>query len=252
MRIVFLSGGAREKSLRYLLEKKEQVIAVITPYISKKNNRFKDVILTACEFGVPVYPVRKETLLSVINKLDFEILVSCGFSYIIDKEIINKAKYAINVHPTLLPKYRGFRSGPYIIINGEKETGVTIHFITEEIDKGDILYQESFQISPFDTTKSILRKTQEIEPKALYKTIQMLKNGTFKALPQNESEASTYNYIRTPKDSEIDWNKSLKSLYNEIRACSPTDYPAFFFVEGQKVCIKLWRPDKPPNEEDMI
>ncbi|MGE5329817.1 MAG: methionyl-tRNA formyltransferase [Deltaproteobacteria bacterium] len=252
MKIVFMSGGAREKALKYLLEKKENVVAVITPYLSDKNRRFENVILTAAEYGIPIFSVDKNNVESTLEKIDFDTLISCGFSYILSEKIISKAKHAINVHPTLLPQYRGFRSGPYIIINDEKQSGVTIHFITGEMDKGDILLQQAFELSKFDTTKSVYKKVQELEQGLLYKAIQMLKTGQFKTLPQNENKASVYNYIRTPKDSEIDWNKPLKALYNEIRACDPNDYPAFFYVEGQKVCIKLWRPDKLKDEEDMI
>jgi len=252
MKILFMTGGEREKALEYLIEKKEQISAVVTPSPSGKNNRFQNVIKKAKENKIPTFFVDKDNVGTIIEKIDFDILVSCGFSYIIDKSIISKAKYAINVHPTLLPKYRGYRSGPYILINGEKQSGVTIHFISEEMDKGDIILQKSFEVTPFDTSKSVYRKARGIEPKLLYEVIQLLKTGKHKVILQNEKEASTYNYLRTPKDSEIDWNKSLRELYNEIRACDPVDYPAFFFVDGQKVCIKLWRPDKPEDEKDMI
>jgi methionyl-tRNA formyltransferase len=66
-------------------------------------------------------------------------------------------------------------------------------------------------------------------------------NGSYVRHPQNENEATEYNVILTPKDSLLDWNKSLKELYNEIRACDSEEYPAYFIVDGQKVFIKLWR-----------
>jgi len=252
MNIIFMSGGAREKALQYLLRKKENIIAVITPYLTKKNRRFENVIKTAIEFGIPVFPVKKNDVTPTLKKINYDILISCGFSYIIDKKAIEKANFAINVHPTLLPKYRGYRSEPYIIIHGETTTGVTIHLLTDEMDKGDILAQKEFKITPFDTTKSIYRKCREIEPPLLYSVIQQIKSGTVQPYSQDESQSSTYNYIRTPKDSEIDWNKPLRDLYNEIRACDEHDYPAFFYVDGQKVFIKVWRQKKPQKEEDMI
>ena len=86
----------------------------------------------------------------------------------------------------------------------------------------------------------------------MYEAIQKLKEDSVIRIPQNEADATEYTYVRTPKDSEIDWNKSLKELYNEIRACDPEDFPAFFYVEGQKVYIKLWRQNKLSEEEDMI
>jgi len=252
MKIIFMSGGEREKALQYLLRKKENIIAVITPYLTKKNRRFENVIKTAIEFGIPVFPVKKNDVTPTLKKINYDILISCGFSYIIDKKAIEKANFAINVHPTLLPKYRGYRSEPYIIIHGETTTGVTIHLLTDEMDKGDILAQKEFKITPFDTTKSIYRKCREIEPPLLYSVIQQIKSGNVQPYSQDESQSSIYNYIRTPKDSEIDWNKPLRDLYNEIRACDEHDYPAFFYVDGQKVFIKVWRQKKPQKEEDMI
>jgi methionyl-tRNA formyltransferase len=252
MKIVFMSSGAREKALRYLLQKNEEVVGVITPYPGQGNQRFAAVIATALEFGVPIFNVNRETLPQTLHRIGFDVLVSCGFGYIINAEAIKTAKYAINVHPTLLPKYRGFRSGPYVIMNGERKTGVTVHLLTEDVDNGPILAQQEIDISSFDTTKSIFRKCTEIEPMLLYSVIQDIKGGSLNPVPQDESKASRYGYIRTPDDSLVDWNKPLKDLYNEIRACDPADYPAFFYVDGQKVCIKLWRPKKPEEETDMI
>ncbi len=252
MKILFLSGGRRHRALKYLLEKGEQVVAVITPTYTEKNQRFLDVITTALEFSIPVIPVTKASLASQIKNLDYDILVSCGFPFIIEKTVIDAAPYAINVHPTLLPKYRGYRSGPYIIINNEQNSGVTVHQLTEEMDKGVIYAQKSFPLSPFDTTKSLSRKTQELEPEVLYEVIQKIKEKKLIGIEQNEKDASSYTQIRTPKDSEIDPKKNLETLYHEIRACDPDDYPAFFYVDGQKIFIRLWRKDKKEDEFDMI
>lgn len=247
-----MSGGARAQTLRYLLEREEEIVSVITPQLTAENDRFSEVILTAVEFGVPVIPVTKDNLENIILNIKFDILISCGFPYLLNKKIITHAKYAINVHPTLLPKYRGFRSGPFILMNDERMSGVTVHFLSERMDQGDIILQTEFPLTPFDTTKSVSRKCKEIEPEIVHTTLQQIKENNYTAIPQNEEEATEYTKIRTPDDSEINWNKSLKDLYNEIRACDPLDYPAFFYIDGQKVCIKLWRPDKSPEEQDMI
>tara|TARA_B110000003_G_scaffold271206_1_gene304977 strand:+ start:684 stop:1439 length:756 start_codon:yes stop_codon:yes gene_type:complete len=248
MKIIFLSGGAREKALRNLLEKGENIEAVIVPFITKSNDRFKNVIYTAIEFGVKVIPVKKNEIFKILNDIDFELLISCGFPYILNESVINLSKLAINVHPTLLPKYRGYRSAPYIIMNGEDKSGITIHLLTKEMDKGDIILQESFDVSKFDTTKSLFKKAQEVEVDVLYDTVQIIKTGNIKYIRQDETKATEYNYIRTPKDSEIDSSKSLNELYNYIRACDVDDYPAFFYVNKQKVFIKLWRDNDDKNK----
>jgi methionyl-tRNA formyltransferase len=250
MKIVYLSGGARESALRYLVEHGENVCGVITPFLTESNRRFERVITTAVEYEIPVFQVKREEVEKVLTKLAPDIIVSCGYPYILNKKTISLASYAINVHPTLLPKYRGYRSGAYVLINGEKKTGVTVHFLTEEMDRGDIILQREIDISIFDTLKSVYRKIQKIEPNTLYDAIQLLKSNEFVPLPQNEADATEYLHLRTPKDSEIDPTRPLIDLFNEIRACDPDDYPAFFYVAGQKVCIRLWRPERPSAEEE--
>jgi methionyl-tRNA formyltransferase len=237
MRTIFLSGGQRELALKYILNKGIEVVAIITPILNENNNRFQEVINVGAEYGVPIFPTKKTDLGKVIKGLSYDVLISCGYPYIIGSEILLNGKIAINVHPTLLPKYRGFRSGPYIIINNEDKSGVTVHFLTEEMDKGDIIEQEEFVLTPFDTTKSCFRKARELEGSVLYRALLSLQENKIRPLKQNEEESSVFNYIRTPNDSEIDPKRSLLDLYNEIRACDPDDYPAFFYIEGQKVCI---------------
>ncbi len=251
-RVLFLSGGAREQTLDYLLKNGVNIEGVITPFPNKRNDRFINVIKVAEQRGIPVEYANRENLYCVVNKYRANILLSCGFSFTIPYEVISSFEYAINVHPTLLPKYRGYRSGPYILINGEKESGVTVHFLTEDLDKGDILLQERFEVSAFDTSQSMKRKTDDCEKGVVLRALQMLEEGNFICKKQDESLASTYNYMRTPNDSEINWNHSLKSLYNQIRACDPEKYPAFFYVNGEKVYIRLWRESKPEEESDMI
>lgn len=252
MRIVFMSGGARQRSLEYLISKNENIYAVITPPITPKNCRFLEVIDIAKQHNIPVYMPERNQITKILLDLKPDILLSCGYPFILSEESIKSARYAINVHPTLLPKYRGYRSGPYIILNNEEETGVTVHFIEKEMDRGDILIQRKFSLSRFDTQKSIYRKMQSIEPQALYDAIQMIKNDKIEVTHQDESKASEYTYLRTPLDSRIDPTKPLINLYDEIRACDPESFPAFFEIDGQKVCIRLWRPEKPNDENDMI
>lgn len=252
MKSVFLTGGARSATLKYLLENGEEVKALIVPKLTSNNRRFEDVILVAIEYGLPVLPVSKENLKETIVKLEVDCLISCGFPYLISQEIIEIARYSINVHPTLLPKYRGYRSGPYIIINGEDKTGVTVHFITEDMDKGDIILQVEVELTKFDTPKSMYQKTQRIEGRVLFEALKLLKSDNFSPIKQNESEASEYKNLRNPEDSFVDANKSLFELYNEIRACDPDDYPAFFYIDGQKVFIRLSRKNKDFEEKDMI
>lgn len=252
IRVIFISGGAREKTLEYLLQNNITVVAVVTPYISEKNDRFSGVLDVARLYGIAIYQVTRENIVETVNSINADVLLSCGFSFTIPDAVIDHFEHSINVHPTLLPRYRGYRSGPYILINGENESGVTVHKLSSELDKGDILHQKSFPVSIFDTPKSMKRKTDECERETVLEALQLIENDNINYKKQDESLATTYNYMRTPKDSLIDCTKPLIELYNEIRACDAEDYPAFFYIGEEKVCIKMWRDSKPDSEGDMI
>lgn len=252
MRIVFISGGARQKALARLIEAGENIVAVITPQPSAGNQRFLEVVQVAQEAGIPVHQIKKKELQPLLSRLAPEILISAGWLYLLHTEEIETARYAINVHGTLLPKYRGTRVLPHILMHGEKESGVTVHFIDQGMDTGDIILQESFAISPFETTRSLYRKTLDFEPDVLLRAVTMLKDGSFVRQRQQHDQATVFTHMRTPADSIIDKHKPLRDLIDDIRACDAEEYPAYFYHHGEKVCIKLWRPGKEANEEDLL
>lgn len=252
MRCIILCGGARENTIKHLFESGGvEISKIYIPDKIKIIERLKKVIAFAEANNIAVEKVSKEQC----NELDnhnSEVLISLGWNYKVSSGLISKFKYAINVHPTLLPKYRGYRSGAYILINGEKQSGVTVHLLEDGIDNGDIIYQEVFDISVFDTPKSMKEKIDKIEGPALVKALLILQSGESSFTKQNEQEATYYDKIRTPEDSVVDWECSLKDLYNQIRACDPDDYPAFFWLEGEKVYIRLYRKNKSEKEAQMI
>jgi len=250
MKILYFTSGPRHRVLQKLLDEGEEIRGIVTP-TPKQSCRFKETLEIADKYEISLYHPKKSEIYTTVVDLGADIFLSVGYSYLFTPEVINCPKYCVNSHPTLLPKYRGARSGNYILIHGEKETGVTVHFIDEGMDTGDIILQRFYPLSIFDTAMSMKRKTLEFEPDVVYEAIQMIKSGHPPRIPQDSSKTSHYP-DRTPEDSEIDWNKPLRELYNEIRACNPNDYPAFFYAEGEKVCIRLWRPEKPDDEFDLI
>lgn len=249
---VFLCGGDRLEAIKAVFDAGKDIGYIIVPKQKAILMRVKRVIEFAEANKINVSYLEKDELTDFFNNHNFDVLISLGWPWMISTEIIGSVRHALNVHPTLLPKYRGFRSGAYILINGEKESGVTVHMLTEKMDAGAIICQSAFPLSAFDTPKSLKRKTSMIEGSVLTEAIEKIEKDEVKLVSQNESEATEYNYVRTPDDSFIDWNKPLKDLYNEIRACDPENYPAFFYVNGEKVCIQLYRFDKPEEDFDMI
>ena len=204
--------------------------------------------------GLAVHILTRKDLESPPSELKNEICLSVGFGIVFPKIFLDHIKIALNVHGTLLPKYRGARTLNWVIENGEVESGVSIHIIDEHIDNGPIVYQKKFNISKFDTGISLARKTALFEPDVVVEAIKKFeKSGQINSQPQKiEGENDFYPPNRVPSHSELDPRQSLQDLYNKIRASDPEKYPAYFYIDGQKVCLKLWRENKPDSEFDLI
>ncbi|MDZ4715808.1 MAG: formyltransferase family protein [Cytophagales bacterium] len=251
--IIFLTANDRKINiLEKLLLEGETINALIFPFKAKNENKIVKLISFAVKTRIPYYRPKLRDLEKSINEIgSSEFLITAGYPYILPPLILSICKFNINVHPTLLPRYRGPNIEWYIIANGEEQTGVTIHYLNDKADIGDIIEQKAVNLTKFDTVYSLLRKTSNIEPKLLVSAISKLRNG-HSGTPQNEKLATTYPKLRTPEDSLLNPSKSLLKLYDFIRACDAEKFPAFFFVDGQKVGIKLFRIDKPVDEQDQI
>ncbi len=129
---------------------------------------------------------------------------------------------------------------------------MTVHIVDDGVDTGPIVLQRAFPLSPFETGKSLYRKTLAFEPDVVVDALRRFeREGASCATPQFAARACHYP-DRVPGHSEIDPSKSLLGVFNEIRAADAKQYPAYFYIEGQKVCVRLWRPDKPIGEDDLV
>lgn len=247
--VVLFGGAGRQNVISHMQAKGLTIIKVIVPV--KRSQRLDEATIQLKDKGFDVVEVSKSNLAECLDSLSAYALISLGFPYIIARENFEKHPLALNVHPTLLPKYRGPSSGAYILINGEEKSGSTVHLMTEKVDKGAIVLQREVPISPFDTIISMQQKVYRIEPQLVIDAIEKVNQcATF--VEQNENDASFYPKLRKPEDSQIDPLRPLLYLINEIRACDPKNFPAFFFYHGQKVGIKLWRIEKTEDEYDEI
>ncbi|MBI3308069.1 MAG: hypothetical protein HYZ79_01690 [Candidatus Melainabacteria bacterium] len=251
LKVIFLTGAPKVKLLDTLVSNNIAIAAIVVPTSKKYAPKYEEVVESAKRNNLKIIHASPQDLYEYIKDVDYNILLSCGYPFLIPEKVYTRAKYAINFHPTLLPKYRG-RYLHYVLINKDEYTGVTAHLIDSSLDTGPIIKQACFKVSPFDTVKSLMRKSSEVEIGLVLDTLNMLRNGSLKVLPQGENESSSYFEKRTPDDSEIDPSKSLKELFYEIRAYDNVEYPAFFYVDGQKVYISLYRKEKAFDEFDMI
>lgn len=247
--VVLFGGGGREACVERMLAEGIDIHAIIVP--KRRNTRLDHAIEKFRRLACRLLEVDREMLSHALTPFAGKGLLSIGFPYLISDDLLNLFQPAINLHPTLLPRYRGPTTAAYVLINNERESGSTVHYMTTEMDRGDIVAQSYVSLTSFDTIRSLQNKVYAQEPQLVIEALRKLEEGEF-AREQDESQASEFPKKRTPADSEIDPSFSLKDLFNQIRACDPDDFPAFFYHEGEKVCIRLWRPEKGNGCEDEI
>ena len=249
--LILFGGQGREGIVLQLLESGYRISAAVVPaHPSPKLQRSVERIR---KVNIDVLECQKSNLGHALRQFAGHNLLSVGFPFLLSQEMLGLFPLCLNVHPTLLPRYRGPASGAYILINHEHESGSTVHLIDGGMDTGPIVLQYRVPLTPFDTIRSLQRKVYSIEPKLVADALVALDTPGFALVPQDETQATAYHEKRRPKDSEIDPHKSVLELFDFIRACDPDEFPAFFFAAGQRVCIRLWRPEREPGDDnDML
>jgi len=245
---VLFGGAGRHGVIERMHQENIEISQVIIP--KKRSEKLDFSISILSKLNLPIVEVDKAQLSNLLRPSNGGSLLSLGFPILISAEVLSRFVFAVNVHPTLLPNYRGPNSGAYVLINDEKFAGSTVHLMTDKIDQGSIINQSSVPLSKFDTIRSMQRKVYESEPNLVIQALKLLQANA--PMIQQQEEESSFYARRSPKDSEIDPNKSLIALFDEIRSCDPVDFPAYFFIGGEKVCVRMWRPDKPSQEYDLI
>lgn len=247
--VILFGGRGRQRICRALVDSGINIGQVLFPRALLETA--SDAIEELQALGIPVMPVVRSDFAARLSRWDGHPVMSVGFPYLIGEEILARHPLCLNVHPTLLPKYKGPHSGAHVILNGEIVSGSTVHLMSEAMDSGAIVAQRSVPLSTFDTVRSMQRKIYDIEPGLVLEAIDFLRSGGI-PLAQDLEDETVFPGLRTPADSLIDSRLPLKTLWNAIRACDPDSYPAHFFIDGEKVCIRLWRPNKNLDEHDMI
>jgi methionyl-tRNA formyltransferase len=249
LELLYFSSGPRERVLNALLQAGHRVLHVFVTD-PKRWPRVRPTLDLAREKGVPVATVSRADLANLGASIAGRLCLSAGFGYIFPPEFISAARLCLNVHGTLLPMYRGARTLNWVIEEGETESGVTVHRVDAGVDTGPILLQRAFPVSRFDTGASLYRKTLEFEPGVVLEAMSLLEagNATFRPQPADARQHPN----RTPEHSRIDPSRPLTELYDKIRAADPERYPAHFYLDGEKVCIRLWRPDRREGEDDLV
>lgn len=241
MKILFMGGHELGKlTLDYLIEKGKNVVGVVMT--DTEEAWYKGAEEVAFKYNIPLYKemnINTGDFVSKVKLINPDLIISVNFSQLLKSEIIGiPPRGCINTHASLLPKYRGRAPLNWAIINGEKATGVTVHYINEGIDTGDIILQERINIGEEEYIGDLLEKVKKIYPKLVDEAIDMIEENRVIRTKQNRKEGC-YCGKRTPKDGQIDWNLSAREIYNLIRAVSKPYPGAYTYVKDSKFTI--WR-----------
>ncbi|WP_349948071.1 methionyl-tRNA formyltransferase [Lacrimispora sp. BS-2] len=248
MRIIFMgTPDFSVPALEALKEAGHEILGVVTQP-DKPKGRGKEIQMTpvkekAMEYHIPVYqPVkaRDPEFVKILSDLEPELMVVIAFGQLLPKAILDIPKYGcVNIHASLLPKYRGASPIQYAVINGEKESGVTTMMMAETLDTGDMLDQEAIALDKKETFGSLHDKLSRLGSRLILKTIIKLEEGTAECTPQDDLKTCYVGMIKKSM-GDIDWSMDAVSIERLIRGLNP--WPSAYTVWNGKV-MKLWEAD---------
>ncbi len=240
LRVIFMGTPKFSVPVFEYLINNTNVVGVVTQ--PDKDDKKSPIKLVAEQHNIKVFqPIKIRKEFDDILKEKPDIIVTCAYGQIIPKEILDCPKYGcINVHASILPQLRGGAPIHRAIINGYKETGITIMFMNEGMDTGDIISIEKLLIGEKENVGSLHDRLSLLGRDLLEKTLPNIINNNINRIKQNNEEA-TYAYNIKREDEKIDWNDTTTNIYNKIRGLNP--WPgAYSFLDG-KIC-KIWESSK--------
>ncbi|MBQ7474031.1 MAG: methionyl-tRNA formyltransferase [Oscillospiraceae bacterium] len=229
MRIVFMgTPDFAAASLKQLLLDGFDVVGVFTQPDKPKGRgmelAFSPVKELALSFGLPVYQpekMRDGTALAALNALKPDILAVVAYGRILPPDLLEVPRFgAVNVHGSLLPKYRGAAPIQWAVLNGDTKTGVTTMYLANEMDTGDIIYSEETEIGEFETSGELYDRLKEMGASLLAKTLRDIENGKAPRRPQEHEKAS---YVKMLDKSlcPLDFSRPARAVVKQIYGLQP-------------------------------
>lgn len=254
MRVLFLgTPDFAVKALESILDNGYDVIGVVTQPDRKRNRgevTFCPVKQFALDRNIKVYQyesIRKEGA-EELAALAPDIMVTCAFGQIISQQILDIPPHGvINIHASLLPKYRGSSPIQWCLVNGEEKTGITVMRTALAVDSGDILLQKELDILPNENAGHLFDRLAILGGQAIVEALELIESGRDEYVSQDESLATHYPMINK-EDGKIDWQASARDIYNKMRGFTP--WPSVYtHLDGKIFKIMDARAEKTP--EDM-
>lgn len=244
------------RCLAELLRQGARVEAVFTHQDSPTEEIwFGSVAELARQNGIPCYftDVNLPENIALLEKIRPEFLFSFYYRFMIKKEVLEIPRHgALNMHGSYLPRYRGRVPVNWAIINGEKETGATLHYMVEKPDAGDIVDQEKVEIEFTDTAFDVFSKVTNAAEKVIARSWSLLREGKASRQPMNLAEGSYFGG-RKPEDGLIDWHKNAIEIYNLVRGVTHPYPGAFTSLDGNKVTVwKAWPVEGGDGDPGLI
>ncbi len=240
MRVIFMgTPDFAVPSLQKLADRGDQVCAVFTQPDKPKGRGHKmqasPIKELALERGFPVFQpatLRDEEVQRQIAALSPDVIVVAAYGKLLPKPVLDTPKFGcINVHGSLLPKYRGAAPIQWAVIHGDAVSGVTTMFMAEGMDTGDMLLKAETPIGPEETSGELFDRLKEIGAELLGKTLDQLERGVLKRVPQNEAEATRAPML-SKEMSQVDWTRPAGELHDLVRGLNP--WPCAFATLGGK------------------
>lgn len=243
MKIIFMGTPEFAVPSLEIINKDYEVVSVFTK-IDKPNARgnkinYSPVKEYALANGLKIYQpqnFKEEEIIDEIRKIQPDLIVVVAYGKILPKEVIDIPKYGIiNVHSSLLPKYRGAAPINAALINGDKKSGVSIMYVEEELDAGAVILQEETEITEEDTFLTLHDRLKNMGALLLLKAIKLIENNKVEAKKQDEKLVSFVKPFKK-EDCRINWNKTSREIFNLVRGMNPIP-TAFSSIEGKNLKI---------------
>lgn len=252
MRVVFLgTPDFGVPSLKALVGAGYEVVGVFTQPDKPKGRGNKmlpsPVKVCAQGYGIPVYQPVKIRLdgVEALRALSPDVCVTAAFGQILSQEILDIPRVGtVNVHSSLLPKYRGSAPINWAVMEGEQVTGVTTMMTDKGLDTGDILLKKEVAILPGETAEELTVRLAPIGAELLIETLRRMEAGTCPRTPQDEREASYFPMLKKEM-GDIDWRMDAKSIVCRVRGLTP--WPGSSFQWGDGEMIKVWKAEEAEN-----
>lgn len=270
MKVVFMGTPLFSvPTLEKLIENYEVVLVVTQPdKPNKRGNKveFSPIKQIAIDNNIEVYQPNKIKTVESVEKLkryDADVFIVVAYGQILSEELLKIPKFGcINIHGSILPKYRGPAPIHYSVLNGDAETGVTIMYMNKGMDTGDIIKIKKMPILDSDNTGTIHDKMCVLGADALIEVLNSIENGNIQTEKQNEAEA-TYCKLLQKEEGHLDFSKTSREVFNLVRGMTP--HPSAYFIIDEKkykvakVSIsKIYNDEKPStvlkgsNEGEII